>query len=175
MSDFFPKAVAVVLGHEGGFVDNPVDNGGPTNKGLTLHDLKLAGLVDNVETLKALTDEQACQVYKSVFWDPEHYGELSSGALAVALFDQGVLEGTPRVVKALQSLLGVPEDGILGPMTLAAVNAENGLKLAFRFLNSRAAYYTHIVRGDPSQVVFLDGWIDRILSLAEYIATARFQ
>lgn len=167
MTTLFDAAITVVLNHEGGYVDNPVDHGGPTNFGLTLHDLKLAGLSDDKDTLKALPIEQAKEIYRNVFWNPGHFDDLTSMDLAICLFDQSILGG-PTAVAGLQIMLSNHPDGVLGPLTVAAANRTNGGDLALRFLRGRAKYYCGIVKSNPDQIEFLSGWLDRLFSLVSY-------
>jgi len=163
----FRRAVDIVLEHEGGYVDNHADHGGPTKYGLTLHDLKLGGLSDDVATLKALTQDQARSVYLDVFWTPGHYDELQSDNLAVCLFDQAVLDGTAAIA-GLQTLLDTHPDGVLGPLTVAAANREPNNVVALEFLHARVRYYVGIVKADASQIQFLTGWLDRLFDLVKY-------
>jgi lysozyme family protein len=162
----FDQAVAVVLRHEGStYTDSPTDHGGPTKYGLTLHDLKLAGLASDKPTLQALTEAQARGIYSVVFWDPEHYGDLNSVELATCVFDQRVLGG-PTAVADLQNLLGCRPDGVLGLLTASAANRADGADLALRFLRSRAQYYIKIAKNSPDQLEWVGGWVDRLWDLA---------
>jgi len=169
MTDFFPYIGRIVTDHEEGFVDNPADHGGPTNWGITLPDMRLATRPDDVATLKALSQAEATEIYRTLFWVPNHFDALVSEPLALVLFDQGTVDGYSRAIAALQGLLGLEQDGILGPETAGAANAADGRKLALRFLAGRAVFYTKIVKDDPSQMVFLDGWLDRLFDLCNYL------
>lgn len=63
MADF-KKALKKVLKWEGGFVDDPDDLGGRTNKGITQRTYNIYYSGD----VKDITDEQVEAIYKSGFW-----------------------------------------------------------------------------------------------------------
>lgn len=161
----FAQVIPVVLAHEGGFVDNPADDGGPTNYGLTLHDLRFAGYTADTATLKALTPADAAEIYRQNFWLPLNFDLLYSPALALVLFDQTVLDG-PKAIQVAQELAGVAADGVIGSETAAALNARDGYELAVGVLKDRVRYYVAIVKNRPDQLQFLTGWVDRIIDLA---------
>lgn len=112
-----------ILKHEGGYVNHPNDPGGPTNKGITLATfrryLKRNGTIDD---LKALTTEQATAVYKAQYWDAVSADLLPVG-VDYAVADYAVNSGPARAAKVLQGVLGVAQDGKIGPATLRAANA----------------------------------------------------
>jgi len=83
----------------------------------------------------------------------------------VALIDDAVLSGPKTAIKALQRVLGVTVDGVIGPETVSAVLKENGAGqwLLTRLVQDRAHRLARIVERDPSQAVYIVGWIDRAL------------
>jgi lysozyme family protein len=84
----------------------------------------------------------------------------------LALIDDAVMAGVPTAVKTLQRLVGTEPDGILGPITLQAVQHVNGGGewLLIRLVQARAHRLARIVETDHSQARYLVGWIDRCLS-----------
>jgi len=66
--------------NEGGFVDDPADPGGATNKGVTMATFqncakRYLDIEPTLDNLKALTDAQAGQIYKPLYWDKVHGDE----------------------------------------------------------------------------------------------------
>ena len=118
----FNRSLDLVLGHEGGFVNNPKDPGGATNRGVTLRNfrryVKPKGSIDD---LKRLTVAQAGTVYRRQYWDAVHGSELPSG-LDYAMFDFGVNSGPSRAIKFVQRIVGATADGRIGPATMAAID-----------------------------------------------------
>lgn len=169
LSENFDRAVEVVFVHEGGYTNDPDDAGGPTNLGLTFDDMKRVGLPATVEQIKSLTKETAKPIYKQLYWDEMNLDLVTDFHVSLCLFDQGVLQGTHTAIEKIQSLLGLNPDGKIGPVSAAAINKEDGLKLSFRFIRSDLHRYNAIVKGKLSQVKFLDGWDDRLFSLLDFI------
>jgi len=85
----------------------------------------------------------------------------------VALIDDAVHSGVETAIRALQRVLEVEEDGIIGPQTIAAAIKANGdgQWLLTRLVQARAHRLTRLVQRDPSQLRFLTGWIDRALGM----------
>ena len=70
----FQVFLPLLLRFEGGFVDDPADPGGATNKGITLqtfqaHARQLLAVAPTLENLKNLSDAQAGTLYKALYWD----------------------------------------------------------------------------------------------------------
>src|SRR5688500_15627468 len=76
----FPAALAVVLGHEGGFLHHPLDPGGPTKFGITLETLARArkAAVD-AEDVRTLDRAEAGAIYRALYWDVVRADELPAG------------------------------------------------------------------------------------------------
>jgi lysozyme family protein len=70
----FDLFLPLLLEFEGGYVDDPEDPGGETNKGVTMAvfrecSLELLGIDPTSDALKALTDAQAGIIYKARYWN----------------------------------------------------------------------------------------------------------
>ena len=121
-----------ILKSEGGFVNNPKDPGGPTNRGVTLGTLRSLHIdVDgdgdtDIDDVRNLTEEEAIHVYKTFYWTPIHCDFVPRG-VDYFLSDTAVNSGNDRAIKLLQVTLGngVLVDGQFGPKTVAAVNGVN--------------------------------------------------
>lgn len=163
----FDRCLAVVLDKEGGFSDHPADRGGPTNmgvtwktlaewKGMDAADLSPEDREALVAELRALTRREAAEIYRSRYWLPMRCGDLP-GPVALMLFDFGVNAGPRTAVKALQRVVGVTDDGSLGPISLAAVRAKEATRLLEELAEARMAHY----RGLAEFSVFGNGWTAR--------------
>jgi lysozyme family protein len=155
----FNQAVQKTLVHEGGYVDNPNDKGGPTKYGITQADMPGVNIA-------AITTEMAVAYYREHYWK-DLYSQINDQPTADKLFDTGVLFGVGTAVKLLQIALKnkimVVSDGVFGEQTLAALNqAGANFVLAYRpvLLN----HCMNIVNRNPSDGVFLEGWANRINS-----------
>ena len=122
MNSNFEKALALVLEHEGGYVDHPKDPGGATNRGVTqaVYNAyrKIRGR--GMQSVKFITDDELRAIYKFQYWDKVQGDFLPTG-LDYAVFDFAVNSGVGRAAKYLQAVLGVAQDGQIGARTLAAI------------------------------------------------------
>lgn len=166
----FDKAVKKVLPWEGGYVFHPADPGGETNRGITD---KLDGVVDSMVDvdgdgegdvpIKLLSEKEAKQVYNRKFWKAMKGEKIKSQNVANILFD-GFVNMGPSAIKVLQRRLGIKDDGIVGPVTIAAINAAPARALFYDYKHDRIKYYEILADRKPSMKVFLDGWLNRINS-----------
>jgi lysozyme family protein len=170
MSDF-NTAIEVVLRHEGGFVDNPNDPGGATDFGVSARWLKSKGLLEQLEegdrtqdevmAIREMTKAQASGYYKAYFWDFYKYQNLQAQPVATKVFDTGVNIGPSRAHKILQTILGLPADGVLGSKSFAEANALSPSTLVVKYQTAQADFYRSLVAKNPKLGIFLTGWISR--------------
>ena len=59
-------------------------------------------------------------------------------------------------------MLGVPQDGIVGPKTIAALNATDYEAFFNQVKAERKILFQRIVAAKPSQQKFLKGWLRRL-------------
>lgn len=165
MKENFDIFLTEILKHEGGYVNHPKDAGGPTNKGITLVNfqsfVKPGGTIDD---LKKLTDAQAGVVYRRNYWNVVKGDDLPSG-LDLATGDYGVNSGNARPVKALQKLVGVAQDGKMGPLTLAAIKKHDTKKLINDLCDERLAFMKRAKNTKTGELLwptFGRGWQRRV-------------
>ena len=153
----FKPCLDIVLVQEGGFVDNPNDPGGATNLGITKATLeKWRGETVSVDDVKALTREEAAEIYRAHYWNALHCDALPAGVDLVT-FDMGVNAGPGRSARMLQKAVGAAQDGAIGPATLAATRAANASDVIRSITASRLAFY----QGLPTWGTFGKGWTRR--------------
>lgn len=162
----FDRALAKTLAYEGNVSDHAADRGGLTKWGVTqgAYDRWRVKTGQAPRPVTEMTEAEMRAVYLDDYWMPAGCDQLPD-ELAEAVFDMAVNSGATRAVRTLQRVLGVTVDGVPGPETFSAAH-EAGPMVALHFLKARAALYRDIVRDDPSQVVFLAGWINRLLDQA---------
>lgn len=158
MNSNFPTALSEVLRDEGGFVDHPKDPGGATNKGITIATYrKWIDKDGTAEDLKRITDSQVQKIYRSVYWNAVKGDELPSG-VDYAVFDFAVNSGPVRAAKYLQAVLGVAQDGKIGPITLAATKNIDAGDLINALCDRRMAFLKSLKTFDT----FGKGWTSRV-------------
>lgn len=163
------KLIPFILKWEGGFANHPNDKGGATNKGITIATFRhFFGSGATVEQLKAMTDEQWETVFRKGFWNPFKGDEIRNQSIANICVDWAWGSGATTAIKQVQRLLGVAVDGVVGNITLRAINSAEPEKLFEKIKSARLAFVEAIVKRDASQQVFLKGWRNRINSI-QYI------
>lgn len=160
-----------ILSFEGGFVNHPNDNGHETNKGVTIATWKKQGYDKDgdgdidVDDLKLISDDDAVNVIlRPHYWNRWKADQIKSQSLANILVDWVWGSGVSGI-KIPQQLLGVTADGIVGPKTLAALNAQKPEAFFNLIKNRREQFFNTIVKNNPSQKVFLKGWLRRLNSI----------
>jgi hypothetical protein len=165
MKDNFDQCFALVLKEEGGYTNHPKDPGGRTNLGITQKTWEMwTGKPATEEDMKNLTPKDAAPIYKQEYWDKVKGDELPEG-VDYAVFDMAVNAGVSRAIKTLQKCLGVNVDGILGPKTMAAVEASYKHNLISDFCDARLQFLQAL----PTWDTFGKGWGSRV-SRVEKIA-----
>lgn len=162
------KLAPFILKWEGDFVNDPLDLGGATNKGVTLSTWKQVGYdktgdgIIDVEDLKLLTDKEVIEkVLKPHYWDRWKGDKINSQSVANILVDWVWASGAYGI-RIPQRMLGVKVDGIVGPKTLEALNSRNPKKFFQELKQERHDYITRIVRNRPQNKRFEVGWRNRL-------------
>ena len=161
-SSKFLKAFDYLMYHEGGYVEDPQDAGGETCYGISKRSYPHLDI-------KNLTRDQARQIYFVDFWMKAKCEQINDENIAIKLFDLAVNMGIPQAVKLIQRALRanrtrVLEDGIIGSVTLAAINKADPTDLLAALKSESAGYYRLIAQANPSQQKFIEGWLNRAYS-----------
>lgn len=172
----YSRSLEMLLRHEGGYVDHPLDKGGPTNKGVTkvVYDAYRKAKTLDPRDVRELTDEELREIYYEGYWRPARCAEMPSEAMAALMFDAAVNHSPKRAIKLLQQGSGVPAaqcDGIWGETTKRYLSAAaaNAVSLVDACLLARERFYREIVRLNPKQSAFIKGWMNRIAGLRGYL------
>jgi len=161
MKENWDKAFGQVIAYEGGYVNHPKDPGGPTNRGITQATLgRYLGRAATIDEVKALTKESVKPIYRRYFWDALRCDELPGG-VDLAVYDFGVNSGTGRAARYLQSVVGVHQDGRIGPATVAAVNKYSAEEVVKRLVAKRRGF----LMGLKMWRTFGKGWNRRLVSV----------
>lgn len=164
------KLVPHILKWEGGFINDPDDLGGATNKGVCYKTYKLYRQrkklsVPTIEDLKNITNREFTDILKSMYWDACRADKIESQSVANAIVDWAWHSGTITAVKEVQKVLGVESDGIVGNITLSAINSYSPLPLFGVIQQTRIAYIERICISRPTNIKFKNGWLNRINSI----------
>jgi lysozyme family protein len=146
----FAAAFEIVVGHEGGYVNDPRDPGGETRFGISKRAYPHLDI-------KTLTLEQARGIYRADYWDACRCDDLPA-ALRLMVFDCAVNQGAEAAQRFLQEAAGVKVDGDIGPKTLAAAQKPG---VAREFAVIRAWRY-EINRNEDA---YGKGWFRRLFDI----------
>lgn len=161
------QMLADVLVREGGYVDHVHDRGSCTNFGITIQTLSdWRDRPVTCQDVRHLTQAEALEIYREFYVRRPGFMQITDERLRYVLVDFGIHSGPRTAIRALQAAIGVTPDGVLGPKTIAAVDAADAADVYRRVLRARMSYLAGILQRDPSQRVFAAGWVRR---LAEFV------
>lgn len=143
-----------------GFVNIPQDRGGLTKYGVAqnanprvdVQNLNLAG---------------AMRVYFDAYWTPARCNQIPY-PVQIMHFDAAVNHGVGTAARMLQRAVGATPDGVIGPVTLAKLQAMPPAQIVDALHRIRVDRFNAIVRNDPSQQMFLRGWLRRANEVYQY-------
>lgn len=159
----FELALAFVLDQEGGYSHRSDDP--ETNFGITRQTARAYGYRGSMRNIRL---ELVRRIYRQGYWDRCRCEDLPYHPLRLVVFDAAVNSGPGQSLKWLQAELGVAVDGVIGPVTLAALADvdERGLDgLALALIERRLAF----LRGLNKWRTFGRGWSNRIAALREIV------
>lgn len=161
----FNAAVAVVLKHEGGFLEDQ-RTGEISKFGLTAEFLRSIGLPHDPESIRNLTREQAIAIYREHWWERYGFGRLQDQRVATKLFDLAVNLGPRLATRLFQQALNhcgaqLLVDGFLGERTIGAANRAAPECVLAELRALAAAHYRSLAAKDPKYLPYLKGWLER--------------
>lgn len=151
------------------YTNIPGDRGGPTKWGITLGTLRSIKPNATAEDVKALTQAQACDIYKKQYIDAPGFSLIASEPLRELIIDCGVNHGPRRATKWLQAAVGASQDGVLGPNTASRVNSLDARTVFAEVLCTRLRFYEDL-DDHPSQQKFDMGWTNRCCEFVKLLA-----
>lgn len=155
----FNVAIERILAHEGGYVNDPEDPGGETQWGISKRSYPALDI-------KALTRDQAKEIYRRDFWQPIVARATGDSALQFQLLDAAVNHGMGNAVRMLQRAVNVADDGHWGRISQAALAALDRHDAHLLFMAERFIFWTRLRTFDR----FGRGWTVRGAENLRYIA-----
>ena len=145
----FDEAFTKLIGHEGGYVSNPLDKGGETKYGICKRSYPQL-------EISSLTEYDAKVIYKRDFWDKCRCADLPA-EVRFDVFDGAVNSGVSQSIKWLQRAIGAADDCVVGPKTIALANTQFA-GITARYNGTRLKFMTDL----PTWGSFGKGWARRI-------------
>jgi len=146
----FDESFEILLGHEGVYSNILSDKGGETKYGISKRAYPL-------EDIPNLTVERAKAIYFKDYWGAAGCDSVPDG-IKFDLFDMAVNSGVSAAIKTLQRTVGSFPDGVIGVVTLQAINSMPATRLTARFNGARLTFYADLA----DFAVFGRGWVRRI-------------
>lgn len=177
--------IASMLTIEGGYVNDPADSGGETNHGVTARVARKGGYDG---CMRAMTEDDACDIYRRLYWDANHLDDIAalSTPVAAKVFDIAVNMGNGRAGEFLQRILNVMNnrgahyadikvDGDIGGQTVSAFRAyiakrgqEGAMRLEMLLCCMQGDFYITLAERREKDERFMYGWAKR---MREWAAT----
>lgn len=151
MADF-NAAFTLLVGNEGGYVNNPKDPGGATRWGVTQRVARASGYTGD---MKEYPLEAARQVAKKLYWDPLHLDDVDD-RIAFQLLDANFNGG--HVVLWAQQALGMRATGKQSQELWDALKSAHPYIFQMKFIAARLDYFT-MCKPWPT---FGRGWARRV-------------
>jgi len=162
----FKTAVAVVLKHEGGYLEDH-DTGEVSKFGLTAEFLRSIGLPHDRDSIRNLTEQQALDIYRVHWWEKYSFDRIQDQRVANKFFDLAVNVGPQRATRLLQQALNrcgaqLAVDGLLGERTITAANHAPGECVLDHMRTLAAEHYRSLAASNPKYLPYLKGWLERV-------------
>lgn len=152
----FDIAFERLVGHEGGYVNDPADPGGETSFGISKRSYP------DVD-IKNLTRDGAKAIYLKDFWNA--LADADS-AIKFQVFDFAVNGGLPVAIRKLQTAVGVADDGHWGPQSMKAIASMDVNDVLLKFNAQRLMFYTSL----KNWPLYGKGWTNRVAGNLNYAA-----
>lgn len=162
--DRFQKIFDYLLRVEGGYSDDKYDSGGKTKYGIIEVEARKYGYRGH---MKEMPLEIAKDIYYKKYFKGNRLDEVVNDKISLSICDWIVNSGTWGTKKAQQALNIINSselvvDGKIGNKTLFALNNVNPDKFLEVYHRLQRNFYISIVRNNPTQQVFLRGWLNRV-------------
>jgi len=177
----FDECLSIVLKFEGGLSDHPLDRGGRTNFGVTqsTYDRYRKSLGLPPQDVAKITKDEVREIYYRFYWTPSKADKMPQ-PLDLLVFDTAVNCGVLTAVRLLRRVLSlwgltprwtddVLRDDVISVLWKVAKEPNKLKGLCFDYLSARRDYYLKIVERNPSQKVFLRGWLNRVQKLKQIV------
>lgn len=167
------QIISDVIRREGAeFTNDPADAGGPTKYGITQATLsRWLEQPATIADVQNITAEDARRIYRFLYVEEPRFDEIDDAVLQGLVVDCGVLHGQARAAGWLQAAVGVKQDGKIGPVSIAAVNAARPLQLFLRICARRWRYMGEITQDKPDNLKWLEGWCNRGSGFLDQVAS----
>ncbi len=164
--------VPFVLKWEAGYVNDPDDSGGATNRGVTFKTFKslslnVLGIQPTEYNFRKLSKDQAARIFQYYWNVATNINSIKSQAISEVItswfWGSGQL-GLINFQKMLKYDFGknISIDGKIGNETTEAINSLNEKKLFSKAVENREKFFRELAQKRPKDQKFLEGWLNRL-------------
>lgn len=170
----FESVIPITLEFEGGYSNRENDKGGETKYGITkpFYDTYKNEVRDIAPDIKSLTLDDAKKLYKA-HWDRYKLGYIQDKRKALLINDYIINSSTKPTIKRIQRILqryyDIDADGLIGQQTINAINEIDFETFADSIQTDRRNHYDNCVDKTPTDIENIDGWMNRLNDLSDYI------
>lgn len=162
-SQEFEAAFALVIGHEGGFTNDPKDHGNWTSGFVgsgacegTKWGISAASYP--LLSIQNISLDGAKLIYFNDFWTRVKGDDLPK-YISSDIFDMAVNSGVHEAIVITQRACGVAQDGVIGPQTLAQLAAMSQKNLMKNITVERILVYSKMT----TWTIFARSWVTRTI------------
>ena len=173
--DRFEKIFDYLLKVEGGYSNDKHDKGGETTWGVTKEEARKNGYNGS---MKYLTQDFAKRILEKDYYLKNCLNEVRNDKGALSICDWSFNSGKWATKKAQVTLnryfgYNLVVDGIFGSKTIKALNEVEEQGESEEFLRDyhsiQRKFYHSVVEYNPTQKVFLIGWLNRVDRKEKYL------
>ena len=171
----FKISLQQTLAHEGEYVNDPVDSGKETYRGISranhgnwkgwyiIDQYKIRANFPFNLANNADLEKQVELFYLYEFWLPLKADQIQNQTTADSIFDFAVNAGINTSILLMQSIIGTKADGLVGEQTLKKLNSLDFGYFQPAFIVAKISHYISIIKKRPANKKYLYGWIIRAL------------
>lgn len=168
--------IPFILKWEGGLSRDVVDtasdyqvpdgSGNHTNKGVTwkVWEFIFGNSAESVKRFYAMNSSDWGQIFKQLFWDKIGGDKIKSQRIADVLANWVWAAGISAPSIAIQKIVGVTPDGIIGKQTIQAINASNEMDTFTKLKAENISFFNNLA-SKPQYKKFKNGWANRLTDL----------
>lgn len=144
----------------------PDGSGNHTNKGVTwkVWEFVFGNSAESVKRFYAMSSGDWGQIFKPLFWDKMGGDKIKSQRIADVLVNWAWAAGTSAPSKAIQKIVGVTPDGIIGNQTIQAINSSNELDIFTKLKAKNISFFNNLA-SKPQYRKFKNDWAKRLTDL----------
>jgi len=107
--------------------------------------------------------KQVENVFLNKYWNKMKLNKINSQLIATEMFLFGVVAGVKNGGKLAQKIAGVKEDGVIGNISINAINKLDEKYFSQRYDNLEILHFQNLVSHNHTLSIYMNGWKKRAL------------